>query len=69
MLIQSIKFKKYTYILDLILIITESHCKYMKIRKAKPTQNLRSCDIADSFQGAGRGTWQEARPTYAQLSR
>ena len=52
MLIQSIKFKKYNYMLD---SITESHCKYMENRKAKQTQNLLSCDIADSFQGAARG--------------
>lgn len=47
--------KKYNYILDLVLVVTESYCKYMENRKATPTQNLLSCDIADSFQGAARG--------------
>lgn len=28
--IQSIKFKKYNHMLGLILIIMESHCKYME---------------------------------------
>lgn len=41
--------------LNLILIITENHCNYMENRRAKPTQTLLSCDIADSFQGAARG--------------
>lgn len=41
--------------LDLILIITENYCKYIENRKAKLTQNLLSCDIADSFWGAARG--------------
>lgn len=33
-----------------------SHCKYMENRKAKATVNLPSCDIADSFQGADKGS-------------
>lgn len=42
--------------LDLIPIITESYCKYMENIKVKPSQNLLSCDITESFQGAARGS-------------
>lgn len=59
MLMQSIKFKKYNYMLDLILIIMESHCKYM--------ENQHKACWAVTLQTASRDQLQDPARSQANL--
>lgn len=59
MLIQSIKFKKYNHMLDLILIIMESPCKYI--------ENQHKACWTVTLQTASRDQLQETTRSQANL--